>query len=235
MNNIDLALKTILSSSYINEYKIIDLNRLKKEYRKKAMQLHPDRARITGNSEESVSEQFKLLNNAYNLVSNIFKSKKYISIPYSKPYYRSHKKKAYTHSPYNFYNKKPRIIPKIKLRLCRYMYYKGLIDYRTIINAIIWQLQNRPKVGDIALKNNYITYEKIIEIIKNRKIGEKFCQAAVRLNFLQKHHVRYIFNIQKSYNKPIGQYFIEKKILTRNELNNILNELQNHNLKHTVT
>lgn len=233
-NKIDNALKIILSNTYLHEYLSLDFDKLKKEYRKKAMLLHPDRVKITGTNEAYASEKIKILNNAYNTISNLFKTKKYISIPYIKPYYKQHIKKYYSNnSGFYSHNKKTKIVPKYKLRLCRFLYYKGLINYKTIINAIIWQLRNRPKVGDIALKEKYVTFEKILEIIKNRKIGEKFCETAVRLNFLQEQQVKHIFSIQRSYNKPIGQYFLEKKILTRQELNSTLLELKHHNSYHS--
>ncbi len=233
--NIHYALKTILSSTYFNEYKYLDWKRIKSEYRKKAMLLHPDRVKITGKNIDSISEKFITLNNAYHLVSPFFKSRKYISIPYIKPYFKQHSKQ-YSRKNYKTYHdinrKRKRTIPKLKLRLCRFLYYKGIINYKTIIDALVWQLQNRPKVGEIALKNKFITFDKILKIIKTRNIGEKFLEAAVRLNYINNYHVKHIFRIQESYNVPIGKYFLENKILTRNELHSILKELQNHNLKH---
>ncbi len=230
-NKLHTALKTILSNKYFDEYKFLNVNSIKREFRKKAMLFHPDRAKINGKNEELISEQFKRLNNAYSYISPFLKSKKYISIPYNKPYY----KHQYTKHKYNktFYNSyKTRVLPKLKLRLCRYLYYKGIINYKTIINALVWQLQNRPKVGEIAVMNKFIKLDKILKIIRNRKIGEKFCEAAVRLNYLNTHHVSHIIKIQNSYNAPIGKYFLENKLLTRNQLHSILLELKKHNLKY---
>ena len=195
------------------------------------MLYHPDRARINGKNEELISEQFKRLNNAYSYISPFLKSKRYISIPYIKPYSKyQHTKHKYSRASYSSHKK--RVLPKLKLRLCRFLYHKGIINYKTIINALVWQLKNRPKVGEIALLNKFITFEKILDTIKNRKIGEKFCEAAVRLDHLNTHHVSHIFKIQNSYNAPIGKYFLEKRILTRNQLHSILLELKKHNLKY---
>ena len=41
-------------------------------------------------------------------------------------------------------------IPDRPLRFGQFLYYAGLIDWHTMIDAITWQLNVRPKIGEIG-------------------------------------------------------------------------------------
>ncbi len=209
-----------------------EISLLKQAYRKQAMRFHPDRSTVTGSSEVRLEEKFKKLNNAYNLLVSMIEGG-VSSVPWRKTHtpwtYKPRHFHAKQHTAYNY--EKKVFKQRFKMRLAFFLYRKGIIDWNTTIEALIWQTTNRPRVGEIGIRCRYLKREQIYHILRNRRPGEKFLETALRRGFLDVFKTNVILHIQRSYNLPIGRYFIEKKIVNRQELDGLMAELEEYNRK----
>jgi hypothetical protein len=214
---------SIDSIGKINKLTPLDI---KKAYRKKVKIFHPDRAKITNMDEKKLSDIFKKLTNAYNILLNFKKLKTNLI-------YKNFAKKE------NFYGDfKPSkdflytgLIPDRRLRFAEYLFYSKVISWQTLIKAIINQYQLRPRLGKICIDLNYISDFELNNIIKENKYVEKFGETALKMSYLTKEELQHAIEVQKKYNRPIGKYFVEVKILTEAELLEYFLKFKKHNLK----
>ncbi|MBN1798164.1 MAG: DnaJ domain-containing protein [Spirochaetales bacterium] len=228
---IQKALFTVFGPSY-NHQSIPEISLLKQAYRKRAMLFHPDRSKLTGMSELRLEEKFKKLSHAYNLLASLTQIKNnraYSKQAHSMRMYRPKHFHAKHHHDYK-YEKKVKV-PCFRMRLAFFLYRKGIIDWNTTIEALIWQSSNRPRIGEIAVRCNYLKREHIYHILKNRIRGEKFCESAERIGLLDAFRTNVLLYLQRSYNFPIGRYFIERNILTEQEIERFVAELKEYNLR----
>ena len=114
-----------------------------------------------------------------------------------------------------------------------YAYYKGKVSYQQLIEALVWQRRQRPTLGAIAEKWGWLSEAKVAEVIVHRGHAVRFGRKAVELGYLKSHQVEALLQHQRSLQKRIGQYFIEKGLLTKEEADQISKNLTNHNQKLT--
>jgi len=206
----------------IDFLKYLQESGLKSAYRQRARETHPDRAAILNCDVRYLENQFKRLNEAYHyLLSYIQNPGRYIIFE-SKP----HRKPP---------NVKPRsergINPVIKMPFGRYLYYRGLITYRDLIDALIWQKTKRPTIGELAKRMHLLSEGEIKEILRKRRLGERFGDAAHRLGLLTLYDIERLLARQQLIQPRIGRYFIEKGILTLAEVERLAWELRQLNRK----
>ena len=132
-------------------------------------------------------------------------------------------------SQHHHARKKSDWLPHNEVPLGQYLFFTRIISLTTLIEAIIWQRQQRPSYGNIALNWNLLTRNDISSVHTNRKAQEKFGECALRMGLLNSFQHRAILCKQKNLQKPIGQYFIEKNILTADELKAHLLGQKKHN------
>ena len=100
-----------------------------------------------------------------------------------------------------------------KLRFGAYLYYRGLISYEMLTDALEWQKKHRPLMGQIAMKAGLMTPADFAQILLYLRIGESFGQVAREHNKLTAAHVNKIIELQERTNTKIGNYFVEAGIL----------------------
>jgi curved DNA-binding protein CbpA len=220
---------------------------IKTAYRKRALETHPDRAKALGSFDRDLNTEFidvqqayeKLLlfakNNNGSNVSPFFNDFKARQAPsYQSPENSSYKntgthksgqKKGY-HDP-KYTNKKSRIhpdhfytgsIPKGILMIGQFLYYSGLISWRTLIEAICWQRRQRPKIGQIAIAWGLITSEDIMRILTDRTLNEKFGECAHRNGYISNFEQFALVGKQRQLQRPLGEYFVESGILSATDI-----------------
>ena len=190
----------------------IQTSGIKSAYREKAKLYHPDRSTIIGESKDYLAARFNELTNAYKLLLDCIKNPVQISFSSTVKnynYYKKNDKKDFYYSG---------AIPNRRLRFGEYLYYSKVISWNTLISAIVAQYKKRPRLGELAVKLNYLDFERVTSIIKEVSYLEKFGEAAVRVGLLNTKQLENILNIQKGYNMPIGRFFIDENILTKDEL-----------------
>lgn len=201
----------LYSQSTVNTIKI---DAVKETFRNKVKLMHPDRSKVLGISEKRLTYRFQQLNEAYSYLNSVLKSgKQIVQKRKIQPGNRSNQN-------FNFDDIRSRryfqgSIPKRELRFAEFLYYRKIIDWRTLIQAIVWQKRTRPLLGKIALDLNYLNDSSIDRILQNRIRHEKFGEAALRQEFINLYQLYVILGRQKSYKCPIGHFFWEKNILSK--------------------
>ena len=202
----------------------LDPEALKAAFRKRAMELHPDRAKIIGKSSDELSELFKDVQTAYEqlreLLGPSFDASRHFKKP-DKPHM------GRTHEPGTHYWEAD--IPDTRLLFGQFVYYAGLIPWNTLISAITWQRLQRPSFGKIAKMWDYLTDDEIKEIIASRAMGEKLGESALRQGYLTHYQRSAVIGFQKWLQRPIGEFFQEIGILEEEEIRYLLKLARKHN------
>jgi hypothetical protein len=120
-------------------------------------------------------------------------------------------------------------IPDRKLLFGHYLYYSGLVNWQTIIKALVWQRTRRPRIGEIGCRFGWLTTNDIYHILKKRSLTDSFGQSAVQQGYLTVDQLRLIVFQQKRLQKKFGEYFVAHNILTKNQVDLLVQQFRNHN------
>ncbi len=191
---------------------------LKKVYRKKALETHPDRCNSSGLNETESGEQFRKIKSAYETLKSVAAGT--TTLNYSK---RNYKK-----PPGDFYNGS---LPFHKLLFGQFLYYSGTITWKTLMQAIVWQRRKKTVYGQIALHWEMLSTEDIAHIMQNKKFNEKFGEKNKKYGYLSIFQHLAIMGKQKTQKELFGEYFIKKGILSKRQVDNLVQKTINHNDK----
>lgn len=204
---------------------LITKESLTSAFRKRALLFHPDRADQLGIDPAKLNELFKRFHGAYRLLNRLIEGE---IVPHRPPSSRDHT----VHTAETFSKERQRSnandgmftgpLPGKPLRFVQYLYYSGLIDWQTMIDAITWQSKVRPKIGEIGRTYKFLDHKEIITVIRQRKTGEFFGNVALRSGYVTRPQLLTMIGKQKNLNLPIGRYFLENHLFTRDELNNLI-------------
>ncbi|GAH87804.1 unnamed protein product, partial [marine sediment metagenome] len=114
---------------------------LNSAYRKKALESHPDRSKVLGENEAEMNERFIEITLAYEKLSSFMKDDRIsvladeigIQRKGQERTARPNKKESFSDHFYKGF------IPKHRLLIGQFLYYSGLISWRKLNEAIIWQ------------------------------------------------------------------------------------------------
>lgn len=187
-------------------------------FRKRAMQVHPDRAQVSGLSVQRCQEEFVSLQLACNTLREHIASRKIHSRTVISP--AASRNKSHWH---------PSGLPQKKLLFGRFLYRMGIIQWRQVISALAWQKSTRPKIGELGISLGYLDRNSVAMILKKSIKAGAFGVTAQSMGFLTEGEVRELLLRQKQQEKKIGQFFIEKGLLTKGELAILLAQCRAHN------
>ena len=208
---------------------------VKAAFRKKALETHPDRTIMLAGETVSLEERFKEINLAYQLLKgfldcpwkyhlgedgSLYRRKDWPVRPAPKKTYDVTRETRYVGR-----------IPQRKLLLGQFLYYSGHISMTTLIKAIVWQRLQRPLIGALAVRWDWIDSENIRDVIQQRHKGEKFGECALRRGHISKYKLVLLLDRQRMLQPKIGNYFIEHKIIPSHKISNLVDELKAHNKK----
>ncbi len=227
---------------------------------KRAFETHPDRAKVLGSFAKDLNTEFIDVRQAYeklllfvetknerNERTPLFKDfKTQQEYSYQSPGKSSHKntrnhkagqkKSSHEQRHTNKKNKNQSdhfytgSIPKGNLMFGQFLYYSGLISWRTLIEAICWQRLQRPQIGQIAISWGLISCQDVMRILTARTFNEKFGDCALRIGYISNFEHFALIGRQRQLQRPFGEYFIERDILTAMDIMNIAGKQQLHNL-----
>ncbi len=120
-------------------------------------------------------------------------------------------------------------VPKRELLIGQFLYYSGLISWKTLFDAVYWQRKRRPVIGKIALDWGILSPDNIKRILTERNYKEQFGDYALRNGFITHFEHLAIVGRQKKLQPPIGEYFIKQGILAHMELKRMIESLKTHN------
>jgi len=137
-------------------------------------------------------------------------------------------KQSFSQREKSSFNSTP-FLPKDELLIGQYLFYSNMISLNSLIEAVHWQRNQRPSFGKIALEWNIITQDDIISILRNMRPREKFGHCAFRMGLINSFQYRAILARQQNAQKPIGEYFVKRGLISREELGVMLNQVKIHN------
>ncbi len=120
-------------------------------------------------------------------------------------------------------------VPVRPLEIGLYLYYRGSVPYRALIDALVWQRAQRPVVGTIARRWNWLDDEDIRAVLSLRGRPLRFGEKAVHLGILTPFHVKVMLCFQRSQQERLGQFFVQRGYLSAQELERLVEELHCHN------
>jgi hypothetical protein len=126
-------------------------------------------------------------------------------------------------------------VPRRRLRLAEYLFHRGKIRWSDVTDALQWQRAQRPMVGRIALEWGYLTHADIRDVIARRRaeraFDEPFCEYACRIGLLTGAQATAIVGQQRRLQRPIGEWFVARGLLRRDEVDVLATELALHNAR----
>lgn len=202
---------------------------LKSAYRKKVFETHPDRAKMLGKSQGEMHRRFGQVVRAYQILHPVVEGdpEYVIQKPAKLKKPQTPARSKHKNPRYHFYQG---AFPERELLLGQFLYYSGLIPWKTLINAIVWQRMQRPPIGQIASQWNMLTDDEVQKILKERRFNEKFGAHALRKGYLTAYQLMALVGRQRRLQKPIGQFFIENGLLTAPQLAHLVAQTKVHNL-----
>ncbi|MDY6822901.1 MAG: DnaJ domain-containing protein [Thermodesulfobacteriota bacterium] len=123
------------------------------------------------------------------------------------------------------------IFPNRELKIGEFLYYAGHISWQTLIEAIIWQRQQRPRVGEIAIGWKILTQEEVIHIISQKSFTQKFCEYALDHGYFTPFQHLAVISRQKQLQPRFGEHFVHTGLFTAEHLETIARNLQQHNAR----
>lgn len=122
-------------------------------------------------------------------------------------------------------------IPFRPLKIGRYLYYSKRISYQALIDALVWQRNQRPIIGDIALRWGWLNAGAIDRITQSSGVSGRFGEKAMGLGLLSPFQVKTLLFYQRSQQERLGQYFVMHKLLAKDDLERFVADLQEHNAR----
>jgi hypothetical protein len=122
-------------------------------------------------------------------------------------------------------------MPEQRHEIGRYLYYRGCIPYHMLIKALSWQMRQRPALGVIAKRWGWLNDKHIGAILTFRGMPLRFGQRALRLGFLSSYQARILLAYQRTLQKKLGQYFVQRGVLSREEMEQMVVDLNQHNAR----
>lgn len=122
-------------------------------------------------------------------------------------------------------------LPERELRLGHFLYYSGIISWRQIIQALVWQRTNRPRLGELGLRFGWLNNEDILTVLRSSNSPAPFGEKAINLGLLNEKQLQALIWRQKSLQRKIGEFFIEEEILAAEELLQMIRRHQQHNAR----
>lgn len=195
---------------------------LKAAFRRQALRCHPDRAIALGRSSQELEKEFIAITGAYNLLAQLMVGR--AADPATAPDY-SNAGTRRTAADHHWLQP----IPANVLKLGQFLFYSGRISWRTLIESLTWQRVQRPLFGQIILAWGYATPQDIRELLTYRHAHEPIGDAAVRMGVLTPQVRDAMVGRQRGLQRRLGEYFVEKGILTQRELQELLVDQRLHN------
>lgn len=122
-------------------------------------------------------------------------------------------------------------MPNRKLLFGHYLYYAGVINWRGVIQALVWQRMQRPRLGELGQKLGWLSESDIRRVMEYRTPFQPFGASAVKLGLLTEQQCNVLVFQQKRMQKRFGQYFVENKKMSPQMLRRHVDSCNAHNAR----
>lgn len=126
-----------------------------------------------------------------------------------------------------------RELPRRQLAFGQYLYYSGVITWKQLIDALVWQRQQCPPVGQLARQWGILTDWQVESVLESRQLAGRydirFADYAQEMGYLTHRQAMALMGRVNLVKKPIGQYFLQAGILDMAGLARQLSDHRCHN------
>lgn len=202
---------------------------IKSAYRKRALETHPDRARALGSFSHDLQEQFLRVQAAYEMLLEYLESggpRAARSAPRSEPARPGGRRSRPRQGSDHFFQGS---LPSRPLLLGQYLYYSGIISWRTLIDAIAWQRAQRPRIGQLALQWGLLQPDDILRVLRARMFNETFGECARRIGMLTNFEQNALVGRQRLLQPRLGRYFLGRNLFSPHDLVRLVTMQLQHN------
>ena len=230
---------------------------LKRVFRRRVLESHPDRAAVLGRPEGELLAEFHEVSAAFSLLEQLGDAPlparprpprsaapppaaQVRAVPAAGPARERVRRDSYRSAGVEARARR-RVelpLPDRRLRLAEYLYYLGVVRSADVGAAIAWQRAQRPPVGRIAERFGYLAPSEVGRILKERlqqRAGnEPFAAYAVAAGWLTPFQRLVLLGHQRRLQQPIGGWFVEQGLVTEAELRRHCAALTRHNLRHAA-
>lgn len=212
----------------------------KTAFRSRAKETHPDRFADNPRIQRRQAELFHELTRAYDLISTflvqrekgLWPPRESAPAEFSgasrrppRPERRSDQCSARAHPPHQG------PLHGRTYQIGTYLYSRGVISYRNLIEALVWQRRQRPPLGETAQRWGWLDERRIGSILRHRSSNRRFGEKAVELGLLSAFQVRTLLFYQRTQHRKLGQYFVEKGYLSATQIEQLACEMREHNAR----
>ena len=209
---------------------------VKTAYRQRAKETHPDRfVDAEPHEYEQKTELFRGVSEAYQLLQSFTADPiKRLWSPadhcagFNPQATATRPTREYSEAEYDP-AESPCELPRRHLELGLYLYYRGIISYAEMIEALVWQRRQRPVLGDLAERWGWLSAEDVKRINSYHGRRGRFGARAVELGYLTPFQVQVLLRYQRQMQKRYGQYFVEQGRMSNFEVEAWLRKQQRHN------
>lgn len=187
-------------------------------FRKRALQVHPDRSVLSGLSLQRCREEFAALQGARATLHQYIAART-----------RCSPDTIDALQPWQLNPMRPADLPQEKLLFGRFLYRLGIIDWRQLIRALAWQKSGRPRIGELGVKLGYLDRHAVVTILKTSIGTGAFGITAYKMGLLSADQVRQLLLYQKRQQKKIGGFFVEQGLMNPQQLHELLRQCRQHN------
>ena len=238
----------------------IQMSGIKSAFRKKAFEIHPDRAAFHGKSKNGKDDNgFCSVREAYETLTSYIRARERgFRFSGLRPHNgssvlqsRAHGKRNGTAassairpaatSPRNVRqnqlkkNTSRLTLPRRRLLFGQYLYYTGHIGWSDLVQALLWQRKQRPRLGEIARQQGWLDSSDISAVLRHSTPRNPFGKTAKKLGLLSESQLHSLVWRQKRMQKKFGEYFVEKKMFNDQQLAHLLAGCRRHNTRQLRT
>jgi hypothetical protein len=121
--------------------------------------------------------------------------------------------------------------PPRQLQIGLYLYYRKVISFRVLAEALVWQRRQRDPFGKVARRWGWLTDAGLARICVARLPFSRFGERAVHLGLLTPFQVRTLLLYQGARQKRLGEYFVERRLVSFQEMEGLVADLRHHNAR----
>jgi len=217
---IERALQTLLGSEaleFLQEDFEACQDHLRRAFRLRAFETHPDRAQALGVTAREATERFRAVSQAFEVLKELARDPGSLiklkslaakpSAPPSRPFVAAPQHDHFYRGP----------APDRHLRVAELLYFTGRVSWRTMIDAIAWQRKQRPAIGELAVAWGLLTRSDLAHILAERsreRCLEPIGEFACRHGWLSRTDLSRLVARQRKLQRPIGEYFVQRGAIT---------------------
>lgn len=224
-------------------------DQLKAAYRRKALTTHPDRFASQGEAVQRIhAERFIQVSRAYEILSRYVALRQEGSrwtvngstggAERTGPQPAKAASQARSTSGSVHGARRPgasagsfwqRGIPRRYLRFGEFLYFSRVITWKSLVDALVWQRRQRPRIGEIARKWRWVNDSQVDAAVRDRRPGERIGEVLLRHGLLTPFGLGVLLRQQQRIQKPIGLYFVRHGGMSEHEVGRHLHHQRRHN------